>query len=75
MKKMCSWGIRLSKVLRFEMQVPNPENAIKFYTQVFGWEFMKFQGPQEYWFIKTGENDDKGIDGGLMKSPTGQLEL
>ena len=25
-------------------------------------------GPQDYWFIITGESDQPGIDGGLMKS-------
>ena len=28
-------------------------------------------GPQDYWFIITGDSDQPGIDGGLMKSPDG----
>jgi predicted enzyme related to lactoylglutathione lyase len=61
----------MSKVLRFEMQVPDPESVIQFYTAAFNWEFTKFSGPQDYWFIKTGSNDEQGIDGGLLRSPDG----
>jgi uncharacterized protein len=60
----------MSKVLRFEFQVPNPEKAIKFYSNSFGWKFEKMPG-LDYWFINTGESDKPGIDGGLMKSPDG----
>lgn len=28
-------------------------------------------GPEDYWFIITGESEKQGIDGGLMKSPDG----
>ena len=34
----------MSKVLRFELQVPNPEEAIQFYTKSFGWKFEKCLG-------------------------------
>ncbi|OSY17394.1 hypothetical protein BTJ48_01205 [Bacillus mycoides] len=61
----------MSRVLRFELQVPNPEEAIQFYTNSFGWKFEKMPGPHDYWFIITGESDKPGIDGGLMKSPDG----
>ncbi|OBZ17256.1 VOC family protein [Bacillus sp. FJAT-26390] len=61
----------MSRMLRFEIQVADPEQAIAFYTNTFQWEFMKFPGPQDYWFIKTGNSDEPGIDGGLMKSPDG----
>lgn len=61
----------MSKVIRFEFQVPNPEEAIEFYSSSFGWKFEKMPGPQDYWFIITGESDKPGIDGGLMKSPDG----
>ncbi|ALC82691.1 MULTISPECIES: VOC family protein [Bacillus] len=61
----------MSKVLRFEFQVPNPEEAIEFYSNCFGWKFEKMPGTHDYWFILTGESDRPGIDGGLMKSPDG----
>lgn len=61
----------MSKVIRFEFQVPNPEEAIEFYKSSFGCKFEKMPGPQDYWFITTGEGGKLGIDGGLMKSPDG----
>lgn len=61
----------MGKVLRFEFQVPDPEQAISFYTKSFGWKFEKMPGPQEYYFIITGESNERGIDGGLMRSPDG----
>jgi uncharacterized protein len=61
----------MGRVLRFEFQVPNPEQAIEFYSNSFGWKFEKIPGPQDYWVIITGESDKPGIDGGLMQSPDG----
>jgi len=61
----------MSKVLQFEFQVPNPKEAIEFYSSSFGWKFEKMPGPYDYWFIITGESDKPGINGGLMKSPDG----
>jgi predicted enzyme related to lactoylglutathione lyase len=34
---------------------------------VFGWEIVKWEGPQDYWLITTGPDDEPGINGGLMK--------
>jgi predicted enzyme related to lactoylglutathione lyase len=41
----------MGKVIRFEFQVPNPEQAIQFYSNCFGWKFNKMPG-QDYWFIQ-----------------------
>ena len=38
---------------------------MKFYKEVFGWEFNKWNGPQDYWLVKTGEDNQPGINGGL----------
>jgi predicted enzyme related to lactoylglutathione lyase len=61
----------MGKVLRFELQVPDPEQAVAFYSNAFGWRFVKMPGVQDYWFIRTGESGEQGIDGGLMRSPDG----
>lgn len=61
----------MSKVIRFEFQVPNPEESIQFYSKNFGWQFEKIPTPVDYWLIQTGATDIPGIDGGLMKSPDG----
>jgi len=55
------------RVTHFEISVDDPERAIKFYTDAFGWEIKKWEGPMDYWLITTGPEDQPGIDGGLIK--------
>jgi len=55
----------MPRVIHFEIVADNPERAIKFYKEVFGWEFNKWEGPQDYWLVKTGEDSQPGINGGL----------
>jgi uncharacterized protein len=56
----------MSRVIHFEIHAENPARAIKFYEQVLGWKFNKWEGPQDYWLITTGPKDQLGIDGGLV---------
>ena len=55
----------MPRVMHFEIVADKPERAMKFYKEVFGWEFNKWNGPQEYWLVKTGEDSQPGINGGL----------
>lgn len=55
----------MPRVIHFEIVADNPERAMKFYKEVFGWEFNKWDGPQDYWLVKTGEDNQPGINGGL----------
>jgi hypothetical protein len=55
----------MPRPVHFEIQADNPERAIKFYRELFGWEFNQWES-QPYWLIKTGEKGTPGIDGGLM---------
>jgi len=49
----------------FEIQADDPDRAISFYSQVFGWKFDEVKGlPVPYWRIETG-----GSRGGLLKRP------
>jgi predicted enzyme related to lactoylglutathione lyase len=57
----------MSRVVHFEIHAGDPERAIQFYNQILGWEFNKWEGPQDYWLIKTGPDDEPGIDGGLLR--------
>jgi uncharacterized protein len=56
----------MSRPVHFEIQAVDPKRAIAFYTALFGWAFNKWEGPMDYWLIKTGEKGTMGIDGGLM---------
>jgi predicted enzyme related to lactoylglutathione lyase len=53
------------RVIHFEINADQPERAVKFYSDVFGWKIEKWEGPMDYWLVYTGEGP--GIDGGLMK--------
>ena len=57
----------MSRVVHFEIHAERPDRAVAFYTKLFGWQFTKWDGPMEYWLIKTGEPGTPGIDGGLMQ--------
>jgi predicted enzyme related to lactoylglutathione lyase len=49
----------------FEIQSSEPERDIKFYKEVFGWEFIREEFvPIEYYRIET-----NGLKGGLLKRP------
>jgi predicted enzyme related to lactoylglutathione lyase len=54
------------RVIHFEVHADNPDRAIKFYREVLGWEFSKWDGPIPYWLIKTGPDGQPGINGGLV---------
>jgi len=56
----------MPRVVHFEIHAENPSRAINFYQNVFGWEFTKWDGPMPYWMIKTGPDNEPGINGGLL---------
>jgi len=55
----------MSKIMHFEIPAKNPTGLKKFYSNVFGWEFNKWNGPNDYWMINTGNEKVRGIDGGM----------
>jgi hypothetical protein len=57
----------MPRVIHFELSADDPERAVKFYDEVFGWKTQKWDGPQSYWLLTTGEEGQPGINGGLMK--------
>jgi hypothetical protein len=56
----------MPRVIHFEIHAENPERAIKFYQSLFGWDFFRLPGDQDYWLITTGKVDEPGINGGLI---------
>ncbi len=57
----------MPRVTHFDISADDPERALNFYRNVFGWEVQKWEGPPEYWLLKTGSPVEAGIDGGLAK--------
>lgn len=57
----------LNRVVHFEIHADEPARAIKFYTEVFGWEISQWAG-MDYWMVMTAPKDSKepGINGGLL---------
>ncbi len=55
------------RVVHFDLGAEDVARAIEFYRDVFGWKIEKWEGPIDYWLIKTGDPDAPGIDGGLAK--------
>ena len=57
----------MHRPIHFEFPADDPNRAIKFYGDVFGWTFKSWgEGPQTYWLITTGDKSQPGIDGGMM---------
>jgi uncharacterized protein len=56
----------MPRVIHFEVTADDPERAVKFYSEVFGWQINKWDGPQDYWLVTTGEAGTPGIDGAIM---------
>ena len=66
----------MPRVIHFEIPADDPQRASRFYGSVFGWQFNKWEGPQDYWLVSTGGDPGApgaaaavGIDGGMMRRP------
>lgn len=56
----------MPRPVHFEIHAADPARAEAFYKDVFGWEFAKWDGPANYWLVRTGR-DTAGIDGGMVE--------
>jgi uncharacterized protein len=56
----------MGRVVHFEIHAADPERAVRFYRELFGWQITRWEGPMEYWVLRTGEGSP-GIDGGLLR--------
>ena len=57
----------MPRISYLDFSAEDPERAVNFYSKIFGWQINKWDGPMEFWEIKTGEPNELGIDGGLSK--------
>jgi hypothetical protein len=55
----------MPRVIHFEITADDPQRAVEFYRQVFDWDIKKWDGPQPYWLVRTGDSSSPGIDGGI----------
>jgi len=55
----------MAKVVHFEIPVDDPQRAVAFYRDAFGWEINSFGG-QQYWLVRAGEDDEPGANGALV---------
>ena len=65
----------MPRIVHFDIPADDPARAQKFYQEVFGWTFEKWNGPMEYWMAKTGDDKQPGINGGLAKRMPGQFGI
>ncbi len=56
----------MAKVAYYEINVDDFKRAQAFYAAVFGWMFDRYPGPMEYYMIKSGDEKEQGIDGGML---------
>ncbi|HAT73789.1 MAG: Glyoxalase/bleomycin resistance protein/dioxygenase [Candidatus Moranbacteria bacterium GW2011_GWF2_36_839] len=57
-----------NRIIHFDLYADDPARASKFYSEVFGWTFKKWEGEgMDYWLIMTGPDIEPGIDGGMSK--------
>ena len=60
-------------VVHFEIPADQPERAMKFYRELFGWKFEHMGGPTDYSLVQTVPSDAKGhpqrpgVNGGIMR--------
>jgi len=56
----------MPRVAHFEIPSDDPQRAVDFYSNAFGWKIQKWDGPQEYWLVDTGPGEP-GINGGILR--------
>lgn len=61
------------RVIHFEIQADDTDRAKAFYEKTFGWKVEKLmdakEGGMDYWGLKTGEEGEPGINGGMYRRP------
>ena len=56
-----------NRIIHFEIPVDDPDRATKFYAGIFGWDITRWDGPIDYWLVKTGPDGTRGINGAFIK--------
>lgn len=59
----------MPRVVHFEIHADDPQRAVNFYQDIFGWQINKWDGPEDYWLVITGPDSEPGINGALLRRP------
>jgi predicted enzyme related to lactoylglutathione lyase len=57
----------MPRVVHFEIHADDPQRAVNFYQNVFGWQINKWGGPEDYWLVTTGADNEPGINGAILQ--------
>lgn len=57
----------MPRVIHFEFPTDEPDRAVKFYEQVFGWQTSHWGGPMDHGLATTGPDDQPGINGAIAR--------
>lgn len=56
----------MARPFYFEVLAGSPAELSAFYEAVFDWEVQRWGDEQTYWSVKTGPDEEPGIDGAFM---------
>ena len=57
----------MARPSHFEIPVDNPDRAERFYRDVFGWSFQRYDGAPSYYGMATTGEENPGINGALFQ--------
>jgi predicted enzyme related to lactoylglutathione lyase len=55
----------MGRPVHFEIHATDPQRSREFYERIFDWTFEQW-GDQHYWMVRTGEEGQPGINGGIL---------
>ena len=58
---------KMGRIVHFDMSSGDPDKTVEFYEKIFGWKFLRWNGPVDYLLITTGPDGDPGINGGMSR--------
>ena len=57
----------MGRVVHFELPADDPQRAVGFYRDVFGWQVEDWHGDVEYYLASTGPDGEPGINGAILR--------
>jgi uncharacterized protein len=57
----------MPRVIHFELPADDPDRAVGFYQKALGWNIEKWDGPEDYWLVSTGDPGQEGINGAITR--------